>query len=89
MLKITSRLKRHLSIIKQNIFPKRFTSKYVSEEEDIIRSIREAQEEMESKEKYFNHATDPDLVDYAIYDIETSKKKYNYLLKMLKKGNNM
>lgn len=89
MLKITSRLKRHLSIIKQNIFPKRFTSKYVSEEEVIIRSIREAQEEMESKEKYFNHATDPDLVDYAIYDIETSKKKYNYLLKMLKKGNNM
>lgn len=36
------------------------------------------------KENYFNHATDPDLVDFAIYDIEASRRKYAYLLKLAK-----
>lgn len=58
-------------------------------EDDILKSIDEAHREWIDKEKYFNHATDPDLIDFAIYDMETSKKKYNYLLKRAKKEKNM
>lgn len=60
-----------------------------SEEEEIIDSLKRAQEEMKAKEKYFDHATDPDLVDFAIYDMEASKRKYSYLLKKIKSENNM
>lgn len=60
-----------------------------SEEEKIIRSAKEAHKEWLAKEEYFNNATDPDLVDFAIYDIEASKKKYLYLLKKVKKERNM
>jgi len=60
-----------------------------SEEEKILESLKEAQREMKSKEEYFDFARDPDLVDFAIYDMEASKKKYSYLLKKLKKENNV
>ena len=39
------------------------------------------------EENYFNFATDPDLVDFAIYEIEASKRKYAYLLKLAKDKN--
>lgn len=89
MLNIITKIKEYFLRITLNFLPEQLRNKYNNEEEEIIKSIRKAQEEIESKEKYFNHATDPDLVDYAIYDIETSRKKYNYLLKKLKKGNNV
>lgn len=60
-----------------------------AKEEDILESIREAREEWLSKEEYFNHATDPDLVDFAIYDIEASKRKYAYLLKKVREEKNV
>ncbi len=60
-----------------------------SHREEVIDSLKRAQEEMKAKEKYFDHATDPDLVDFAIYDMEASKRKYSYLLKKIKNENNM
>lgn len=61
----------------------------LSEEEKILNSVREAHREWLNKEEYFNHATDPDLVDFAIYDIEASRRKYTYLLKKMKEEKNM
>lgn len=52
--------------------------------EEILKSIQSAQKEWLDKENYFNYTTDPDLVDFAIYDIEASKRKYAYLLKLAK-----
>lgn len=60
-----------------------------SQEEKMVKSVREAHREWLAKEEYFNHATDPDLVDFAIYDIEASKRKYVYLLKKAKEEKNM
>lgn len=57
--------------------------------EVILKSLKEAEKEWKTKEEYFNHATDPDLVDFAIYDIEASRRKYSYLLKKLKKEKNV
>lgn len=51
---------------------------------EMLEKIHRAQKEWMDKENYFNFATDPDLVDFAIYDIEASRRKYAYLLKMAK-----
>lgn len=59
------------------------------EKEAILSSLKQAEVEWKAKEEYFNHATDPDLVDFAIYDIEASRRKYSYLLKKLKKEHNV
>ncbi|HLR21514.1 MAG TPA: DUF2508 family protein [Tissierellaceae bacterium] len=61
----------------------------LNEKERLIRSAKEAHKEWLAKEEYFNDVTDPDLVDFAIYDIEASKRKYTYLLKKVKKEKNM
>ncbi len=53
----------------------------------MLNSVKEAHREWLAKEEYFNHATDPDLVDFAIYDIEASRRKYTYLLKKSKRKN--
>lgn len=53
----------------------------------LLESIQKAQKEWNDKENYFDFATDTDLVDFAIYDIEASKRKYAYLLKLIKEKN--
>lgn len=59
------------------------------EEMEMLQSIKDAHREWLSKEEYFNFALDNELVDYAIYDAEASKRKYIYLLNKLKKEKNM
>lgn len=53
----------------------------------LVELIQKAQKEWIDKENYFDYATDTDLVDFAIYDIEASKRKYAYLLKLIRKKN--
>ncbi len=55
------------------------------EREEILENIRLAHKQWKAKELYFQEVTDPDLVDYAIFELEASKLKYIYLLKKLKK----
>lgn len=52
--------------------------------ERMLESLRFAHKEWKDKENYFESVTDPDLIDYAIYDMEASKLKYVYLLKKIK-----
>lgn len=70
-----------------NIKDKINDKKELQKHNDMLESIQKAQREWEEKENYFNYATDSDLVDFAIYDIEASKRKYAYLLKMAKEKN--
>jgi hypothetical protein len=44
------------------------------------------EEWIEAKE-YFNEVSDPDLVDYAIYLLNSTEKRYTYLLKLKKSEN--
>ena len=53
----------------------------------MFESIQRAREEWMDKENFFNFATDPDLIDFAIYDIEASRRKYAYLLKQAREEN--
>lgn len=43
--------------------------------------VKRAYAEMKAAENYFDNVDDPDLIDFAIYDLEAAKKKYSYMLK--------
>lgn len=54
------------------------------EELELVNSIQEAIEEWYTAEQFFESVSDPELIDYAIYRLEASRKKYTYLLKKAK-----
>ncbi|QQY79862.1 uncharacterized protein DUF2508 [Keratinibaculum paraultunense] len=58
-----------------------------TEEEKVLESLKEAHSEWKNKEKYFQSVNEPELIDYAIYEMEASKIKYMYLLKKIKEMN--
>jgi hypothetical protein len=43
--------------------------------------VRRAYSDWQAAENYFDNVADPDLIDFAIYDMEAAKKKYVYMLK--------
>ncbi len=43
--------------------------------------VKKAYAEWQAAENYFDNVADPDLVDFAIYDMEAARKKYVYMLK--------
>ena len=45
------------------------------------KEVKKAYADWQAAENYFDNVADPDLVDFAIYDIEAAKKKYVYLLR--------
>lgn len=53
-------------------------------DEMMIKALQEAKENWQTARIYFDHATDPDLIDHAIYSIEAAERKYMYLLKQAK-----
>jgi hypothetical protein len=48
---------------------------------DLIEDLEQAWREWKHARLYFNNVTDPDLIDYAIYNMGATEKKYIYLLK--------
>ena len=51
---------------------------------ELLEYMLEAQKaklEWEAAQNYFDNISDPDLVDFAIYDLEAAKRKYVYLMK--------
>jgi len=51
---------------------------------EYLQIIEVAKQEVESAEKLFNSASDPDLVEYAIYQHYAAKLKLSYLIKKAK-----
>ncbi len=47
-------------------------------------SIQEALAMWHSAQEYFQNVSDPDLIEYAIYDLEAAKRRYMYLLKRVR-----
>ncbi|SHH46987.1 Protein of unknown function [Caloranaerobacter azorensis DSM 13643] len=52
-----------------------------SNEEEFFKALKDAHFEWKKAECYFQNVTDPDLIDFAIYNMEAAKIKYIYLLK--------
>ena len=55
-----------------------------TEDEKLISSIKAAHSDWQRAEAMFHEVTDPDLIDYTIYDVMATKTKYTYLLKTAK-----
>lgn len=73
---INKNISRLMDKIKNNI-----AAKEISEEERFLEELKQAHEEWQRSEQYFQNVTEPDLIDYAIHKIEASKTKYIFLLK--------
>ena len=58
--------------------------KWMTEEERIIASIKNAHSEVEQANLLFNELTDWTAVDYASYNLLAAKTKYSYLLQIAK-----
>ena len=54
------------------------------EKENIIKEIKRAQNDIVTAEKFFQFVNEPELVDVAIYNLETKKSKYRYLINVAK-----
>ncbi|NLM03741.1 MAG: YaaL family protein [Clostridiales bacterium] len=52
--------------------------------QEFVEIIRKAREEWQDAERTFQNVSDPDLIDYAIYNMEATKARYTYLLKKAK-----
>lgn len=55
-----------------------------SDNSELLQAVAQAHREWELAEKVFETVTDPDLVDYAIYQVQAAQKRYTYLLRRAK-----
>lgn len=56
----------------------------MTEDEQLVHSIKTAHQDWQNAEAVFQQATDPDLIDHAIFDMMAAKTRYGYLLKSAK-----
>ncbi|MBS6511753.1 MAG: DUF2508 family protein [Clostridiales bacterium] len=61
-----------------------FENKMGKQDSRLKEEARRALAAWKAAEEFLNHASDPALVDFAIYDLEAAKKKYLYLLGLLR-----
>ena len=52
---------------------------------DYDQLCQQALSAWQDSQNYFKNVSDPDLVDYAIYDMEAARKRYVYMLKCARK----
>lgn len=57
---------------------------YDQEYFDILKAVNQAHAEWVNAQNYFNSVSEPELVDFAIYNMEAARKKYMYMLKQAK-----
>jgi hypothetical protein len=55
-----------------------------NDKNDLYIHLENAKKEWEEAKNIFENVTEPDLVDYAIYNVEAAEQKYVYLLKQIK-----
>lgn len=61
--------------------PRRHVQPAQREEIEQRRQVQKALEDWKKATAYFESVSDPDLVDYAVYDMEAAKKRYIFLLR--------
>ena len=61
--------------------------KNANDKSDLYINLENAKKEWEEAKNIFENVSEPDLVDYAIYNGEAAEKKYVYLLRQIKKEN--
>lgn len=54
----------------------------------LLREINMTKEALNAAYSNFNNATDPDLIDCYIYQVNSEQKRYKYLLQKVKEYEN-
>ena len=49
---------------------------------ELVERVHAAKDGWIAAQSYFESVSDPDLVDYAIYELEAARRKYMYFLKL-------
>ena len=57
---------------------------YGAEERNRSEQIAQALQKWKAACAYFQNVEDPDLIDFAVYDMEAARRKYVFLLKRYK-----
>lgn len=57
------------------------------ETKDIYESLRKAKKDWDNAKNIFENVSNPELVDYAIYNVDAAEKRYMYILNQIKNGN--
>lgn len=63
---------------------KKFKSKQENEKEEVIKNLKEAQDELTTAVNNYEFACEFELVDYYTYNIKAAQTKYEYLLRKAK-----
>lgn len=71
----------------KNIFDNFKIQKGSDSKNDLYINLENAKKEWEEAKNIFENVSEPDLVDFAIYNIEAAEKKYVYLLRKIKSEN--
>ena len=57
---------------------------YDDDTQDLIKNLKNAQNDFETAVSNYEFADDPELVDYYTYKIKATQTRYQYLLKKAK-----
>lgn len=57
---------------------------FASHDDGLRTDVKRALEEWQAAQNYFENVSDPDLIDFAIYDLEAAKRRYMYMLKKVR-----
>lgn len=71
----------------KNILDNFKIQKSANDKNDLYINLENAKKEWEEAKNIFENVYEPDLVDYAIYNVVAAEKKYVYLLRQIKKAN--
>lgn len=63
---------------------KKFNDKEKQKENELIKNLKIAQNELEVAVNNYEFANEPELVDYYTYNIKAAQMRYEYLLKKVK-----
>lgn len=71
--------------INNRIFASKKEIKKTKEENnDILKKLNEIEVLIDTNNNIFNYATEPELIDGVIYELNSLHKKYTYYIKMCK-----
>lgn len=57
--------------------------------QDLHTQVEAAHREWLAAQQYFQSVSEPDLVDHAIYALEAAQRKYMYLFRQLRDGQDL
>lgn len=60
------------------------SKKILSEDEKILLMLKQARDDWRRAEGRFQEVIENDLIDHTIYDLQSAKTRYSYLMKQAK-----